>query len=81
MVHNGGVCELGALVEAPSAKAPSLFVLGAGSILLGTGASALANIITREVHKKKGFRPALTTAMALTAVGTLLTLSYYRAAR
>ena len=40
-----------------------------GTVMLGIGASALANIVTREVQKKKGFRPAVITAMLLTIIG------------
>ena len=40
-----------------------------GTIAIAIGAEALGNTITREVHKKGGFRPALLMGSAFTILG------------
>lgn len=51
----------------------SPWVFAASIALLGIGASALANIVTREAGKKRGLLPALAAASAITVAGLLLT--------
>ena len=51
----------------------SPWVFAASIALLGIGASALANIVTRKAEKKRGLLPALAAASAITVAGLLLT--------